>query len=287
LEGKSIIIGSPEVAGHYVQCWPDIVSVPGRELRPYRPISSSGCKQYGIVKSTIIAPEICISFAGNDILHATKLFRELYDRRSFSRQDVVNLAYENHQKAPKNAIEYIVSSFENSKLQIDSVKESEICEDCASAWIGSKIAFDAFQEERHSTYPKGKPIHTYTAGAFSNVIDGCGDSSVGGFHIVVTYDSYNQTFCFQESKRLSALDQIVRPGESVVFDTSRESGGYSYEIMSPNIGCLLFVIDQMKSAVLFSRQHRCAEDSTNPNLFSLMLPMIVKQNENGSWMRCY
>ena len=34
---------SPEVAGHYVQCWPDIVSVPGRELRPYRPVSSSGC----------------------------------------------------------------------------------------------------------------------------------------------------------------------------------------------------------------------------------------------------
>ena len=31
------------MAGHYVQCWPDIVSVPGRELRPYRPVSSSGC----------------------------------------------------------------------------------------------------------------------------------------------------------------------------------------------------------------------------------------------------
>ncbi len=244
-------------------------------------------EQYGIVKSTIIAPEICISFAGNDILYATKLFRKLYDRHSFSRQDVVSLAYEIHQSAPNDAIEFIISSFEDGKLQIDSIKEGGICEDCPSAWIGSQVAFSAFQEERLNTYPKGKPIHEYTYGAFSNVVAGCGDSSVGGFHIVVTYHSDNQTFCFQESKRLYALDQIVKLGEAAIFDTSRESGGYSCEIISPSIEYLLFVIDQMKPAILFSRQHRCAEDSTNKSLFSLMLPIVIMQNENGAWNRCY
>ena len=244
-------------------------------------------EQYGIVKSTIIAPEICISFAGNDILYATKLFRKLYDRHSFSRQDVESLAYEIHQSAPKDAIEFIISSFEDGKVQIDSIKEGEICEDCPSAWIGSQVAFNAFQEERFSTYPKGKTVHEYTYSAFSNIITGCGDSSVGGFHIVVSCDSYNHTFHFQESKCLRALDQLVHPGESVIIDISRESGGYSYGIISPSIEYLIFVIDQMEPAILFSRQHRCVEDSTNKNLFSLMLPMVVKHDENGSWIRCY
>ncbi len=244
-------------------------------------------ERYGIVKSTIIAPEICISFAGNNILYATKLFRKLFDIHSFSRQDVVNLAYEIHQSAPQDAIEFIISSFEDGKLQIDSIKEGKICEDCPSAWIGSQLAFNAFQTERHSAHPKGKSLHEYTFDAFSNAVEGCGDSSVGGFHIIVTYDSYNQTFCFQESKRFCALDQIVHLGESIIFDTSRESGGYSYEIISPGIEYLLFIIDQMKPAILFSRQHRCTEDSENNNLFSLMLPMVVTQNENGTWSRYY
>lgn len=85
-------------------------------------------EQYGIVKSTIIAPEICISFAGNDILYATKLFRKLYDRQSFSRQDVVSLAYEIHQSAPNDAIDSLfqVLKMENCRLiqlkKVESVR---------------------------------------------------------------------------------------------------------------------------------------------------------------------
>ena len=67
----------------------------------------------------------------------------------------MSLAYEIHQSAPNDAIEFIISSFEDGKLQIDSIKEGGICEDCPSAWIGSQVAFSAFQEERLNTYPKG------------------------------------------------------------------------------------------------------------------------------------
>ena len=198
----------------------------------------------------------------------------------------MSLAYEIHQSAPNDAIEFIISSFEDGKLQIDSIKEGGICEDCPSAWIGSQVAFSAFQEERLNTYPKGKPIHEYTYGAFSNVVAGCGDSSVGGFHIAVAYNYSKSSFQYQESKSFTALDQIVRPGESVIFDTSREAGGYSFETVSSDIQNVVFIVDQMQPAILYSRQFRGdKKDSENKNLFSLMLPMLILQDKNGQWIQ--
>ena len=46
-------------------------------------------------------------------------------------------------------------------------------------------------------------------------------------------------------------------------------------------------IDQMEPMILFSRGHRLLEsNSNNPNLFGLMLPMLVMQKENGEIVRC-
>ncbi len=242
--------------------------------------------QYGIVKSTIVAPEACISFAGNNLLYATELFRKLCEKGSFLRKDIMKLAYEIHNSAPENDIEFIISTYENGRLHIDSIKDKKVNENCPFDWIGSYEAFVAFQKQKNSTYPKGKPIHEYTYGAFSNVVAGCGDSSVGGFHIAVAYNYSKSSFQYQESKSFTALDQIVRPGESVIFDTSREAGGYSFETVSSDIQNVVFIVDQIQPAILYSRQFRGdKKDSENKNLFSLMLPMLILQDKNGQWIQ--
>ena len=73
-------------------------------------------KHYGIVKNTIICPEYSISFAGNNIFYASKLFRRLYEKKCFSRDEVIDLAYEIHKNAINQSdIEFIICSCENSK----------------------------------------------------------------------------------------------------------------------------------------------------------------------------
>ena len=49
---------------------------------------------------------------------------------------------------------------------------------------------------------------------------------------------------------------------------------------------LILRIDQMESALLFSRRHRMDDkDIKNPQLFSLMLPMLIRKDSNGNWIR--
>ena len=86
--------------------------------REYRLVS-----QYGIVKSTICNPQLCISFAGKNILYAAKLFRELAGMESFELSDVSELALIVHQKAASlNDIEFIIAYYYDEQLHLDCVK---------------------------------------------------------------------------------------------------------------------------------------------------------------------
>ena len=45
-------------------------------------------------------------------------------------------------------------------------------------------------------------------------------------------------------------------------------------------------IDQMESVILYSRRLRVDNrDMNNPQLFSLMLPMLIREDGNGGWKR--
>ena len=68
---------------------------------------------------------------------------------------------------------------------------------------------------------------------------------------------------------------------------SEQDGGYSYEILHQDIENVLFIIDQMNPAVLYSRRFRVNDnDVKNPNLFGLMMPMLVEIKDNGNLVRC-
>ena len=240
--------------------------------------------KYGIVKTTIICPEISISFAGNDIFRASLLFHRLFEKKTFTTNEVVDMAYETHMEGDINGIEFIVASCENNVLSLHCIKEHSIDRDCQFAWIGSPVAFQEFQEKRLK-FNEGKASDR-TSTAFLDVVQGCSDKSVGLFHITAGYYPFEKSIRYRECKVLqSSKQQNVLLGDAIRFFLNPADGGFSYEQIPISCEELMLQFDQMDPAVLYSRRLRITNsDLKNDQLFSLMLPMLIKE-ENGSWMR--
>lgn len=233
--------------------------------------------KYGLVKSTIVCPELCISFAGNNIAYAAKLLNKLFDLRSFEVEDVSKYALEIHREtANQNEIEFIITYISSGKIHIDCIKNGIVSRDLQLAHIGSEDAFKDFQRMRIGASVK-------TEQAFLDTVNGCSDDSVGGRVIEVKYNHNDNSFVYNWKRGFcsSKLHTVVQ-GETIKFYNSVEDGGYSYEVDQIDIGNVLYDIDQMMPAILYSRKYRInLEDINNPNLTGLMLPMLVVINDNG------
>lgn len=133
-------------------------------------------QKYGIIKSTIICPEFCISYAGNNAFLASKLFYKLYEMKEFFREDVLREAYDVHITAKEPSdIEFIICSIEEGLLHIDCIKDNKLSKDVPSAWLGSFEAFNSFQGYRLKSR---QPIQNNSSQAFREVVSGCGDDTV-------------------------------------------------------------------------------------------------------------
>lgn len=243
--------------------------------------------KYGIVKISILGTTISIAFAGNKIFLAAKLFSQLYELKTFTIEEAVERAYDIHSSAKNpSEIEFIICSADDNVLRIDCIKDGEVQYDCSSAWLGSYKAFREFQRIRVSDPTKS--LTEMTESAFESVVQGGVDDSVGKFYISASYRPDLKCFWYLERFALhSVKEQTVIVGEAVKFFLDPTDGGYSYRLIPCGVDSLLMNIDQMEPMILFSRARRLSEtDSKNLNLFGLMLPMLVKQKENGEIVRC-
>jgi len=239
-------------------------------------------EKYGIIKSTIICPEFCISYAGNNAFLASKLFYKLFEMKEFFREDVLREAYDVHIAAKNPSdIEFIICSAEEGSLHIDSIKDNKLRKDVPSAWLGSFEAFNCFQGYRLKSKA---PIQNNSSQAFREVVSGCGDETVGGFPIAIQYYHSDNSFEYvEEYGFISNKEQVILPGEDIVFYTSARDGGMSYRTIPMGVGSVIFDIDQMQNAILYSRDHRYDNKlDTGEHLFGIMLPMEIMQ-ENNVW----
>lgn len=239
--------------------------------------------RWGIIKSTICNQNLCITFAGNNIMYAAKLFQKLAEK-PFEYNDVVKYAFEIHKGAADiNDIEFLIVFYDNGRFQIDCVKEGKTEIDCKSAWIGSHEAYEAFQQFRLNNNSGTEPASRYTSLAFADVVAGCKDSSVGGFPIKVQYNDEQKTFSFSNFySAISAKEQFIEVGGTIKFFLSARDGGFSYEVISDSLSTVLISVDQLEHMILYSRDHRAAPiPADDPTLFGLMLPMRVSRNDKG------
>ena len=244
-------------------------------------------KKYGIVKFSILGETMSIAFAGNKVFLASKLFFQLYEMKTFSVEEAIEKAYAIHSSTSNYSdIEFIICSADDGVLRIDCIKDGGVQNDCSSAWLGSYDAFREFQRIRTSDISKTST--EMTDYAFDSVVQGCKDDSVGLFHISASYLPDRKCFWYSEkSGYYSGKEQIVKPRETIKFFLDPKDGGFSYYQYPCNLESLILKIDQMEPMVLYSRGHRLSEsDHNNLNIFGLMLPMLIKQKENGEIVRC-
>ena len=261
------------------------------KVSPHRTIGAGVSKElqdqlqkYGFIKSTIICPEFCISYAGNDAFLASKLFHKLYEMKTFFREDVLAEAYRVHLAAKDSSdIEFIICSIEEDSFYIDCIKDHKIHKDVPSAWIGSFKAFSSFQGYRLNSK---ESVQSRTASAFKTVVSGCGDDTVGGFPIAVQYYNYDKSFEYvEEYGFVSGKEQVVSPGENLNFYTSARDGGMSYRTIPMGVGSVILDIDQMPSSILYSRNHRYDNKvDMGEHLFGIMLPMEIIEDGESGWI---
>ena len=241
--------------------------------------------KYGMVKTTILCPEISISFAGNNIYLASKLFGEMAKKVFFSTMDVIDCAKRIHLNANADEIEFIVMSCEDGCMSLWCIKNRRVYSNVQSCWIGSNKAFNEFQKERLSNND-GKASDRTTM-AFTKVVQSGVDECVGGVPVVAGYDINIGGIAFSYNYSLySVKEQVVAPHDVMKYYLASEDGGFSYHQIPVSCEEVMVVIEQMKPAILYSRSKRCKkEDSDNPQLFGLMLPMLIVENEDGVWRR--
>ncbi len=206
--------------------------------------------------------------------------------------EVSDLALSIHRGASsRNDIEFIVSSYQNDTVHIDCIKDNTIYKDVPNAHIGSEDAFRHFQELRIRSDNANRvheSVYKRTTRSFQSVVDGGIDDTVGGITVSVIFNYQDKSFIYGWERALyTSKPQIVKPGEALSFHLSASDGGYSHEIVPIDLQNVLCVVDQMNPCILYSRNFRLdSSDIENPHLSGLMMPMLVKINEKGEYVRC-
>lgn len=174
-------------------------------------------EKHGIHKSVLVAPNCCVSFAGNNILHANRLIAEVSEWGQCEFDQIVQKALEIHCEAKINEIEFILCYVEGGENRIVCIKDKK-AEECECAWIGSQYAFRRLQELRHMNEEKksGKSLFSL----FCDAVDTCGDSAVGGYCTYLT--SIDDKFQYPEIT-ISGR-QTVRPQQNLDFYGSIPEG---------------------------------------------------------------
>ncbi len=230
--------------------------------------------KYGLIKSVIVGPKCCVSFAGNNIAHAHKLLSQLYYKGMFSEDELLELALNIHHNAPVDDIEFIIAiADEEDETELVCIKDGEIRRNCISAWIGSQRAFSCMQE-----YRLGKPENSKLyATAFDHAMRCCGDDSVGGFSISVKYDSSERQFiypCRLESEVVRA--QEVMSGMQVNLTGSAEEGACTL-YYHPSSEDFAIEISQANLTILYTKKYRLeSKDSFNPHTQHFLLPILIR-----------
>jgi hypothetical protein len=201
-------------------------------------------RQFGMIKNIIISHNFCISYAGNNIIHANNLLQRI---NHLSLHELLALALEENQKDIENGTEFIICYANCSVQNIYQIKNGK-CDDVPAAWIGSYDAFNYFQGVRNGAYgtdiksndPYGVELSFGTSpkscdeseyellfNAFHKTIFDCGDSTVGGFVVPVLFDLETNQFWYKGYIKSYSKMKKTPLGLSMPVYQGPESGSFS------------------------------------------------------------
>lgn len=137
----------------------------------------------GLLKTVILHPHICLSFAG-DSLHATNFLKRFMASsiQDWNTPRLIGELWRIHTDA-EMACEFILCESLERSPRITLIKGGNVSEDQSNAWIGDQLAFNHYQTSFHNS--DTAPLNVKMREAFRNVIDDATLPEVGHFHIEV------------------------------------------------------------------------------------------------------
>jgi len=138
----------------------------------------------GLLKSVILHPFICLSFAGN-VIPAQEAIASFFTNKISDLDSLLNMLLATHQKA-NQATDFGVASCINKQPRLFEIKNGTIVE-TSSFWLGDTDGFNHYQHEFH-TMNKSLSTQIKMREAFKNTLDSSDIKTIGDFHISASLD---------------------------------------------------------------------------------------------------
>ena len=233
-------------------------------------------ERYGMVKSLILSPTCCISFAGNNIFYVTKLLDHFANQGSFSEEYLCEKAFEIHCNALPNDIEFIICYIVNEEHHIVCIKNGKMECDCANAWIGSPKTFYELQRCRSEKMENNATnLHVTSADLFREAIRLTKDESVGKDIFIHTFVSSltNEFVYAYRLESFSEAQRLIPPGSNIPIIGTVAEGAFSVEYEETAENVIINVL-QANISILYTKKYRLDQfDVDNPNTKYFLLPI--------------
>ena len=234
--------------------------------------------RYGLVKSMIIAPKCCVSFAGNDIAYVHDLLTFIYTEKCFSEDQLLAKAFQLHTSAPKDAIEFLICTIDDvDEAHIYCIKGGKMERNCSQAWIGSPEAYNALQAQRDFSIPKSE--YRFSLSQFQTAIENSGDITVGGYITDIRYSDNIGGFLYSERMESHIeQQQIVQLGEPINIYGDVAEGGYLVHYPeSPSVFSLS--IEQGDLSIIYTNGTKYDEENSfNEYTKYFMIPILMRSS---------
>jgi len=250
-------------------------------------------KEFGLIKSIIISEKICVSFAGNTI----KMNELLSKINKLSLNQILKEALSIHTKAlilpEEEQIDFMVCYQDENTNYIYEIKKGT-CEEVNTSWLGSYDAFNFFQDtnlnNKMTRIKSNNPLGVeMTFGSekendqefdknfniFHKTINDCGDKNVGGFLIVVRFDSNKKSFYYDSySKSYNQLEKQVNNNFGLNIFQSSATGSFSI-LMYKSYSRVGLYIPQNQIGIIYNNYRDDGKDYLNSSTNYLFLPQVT------------
>lgn len=234
--------------------------------------------QYGLIKTLILNPTCCLSFAGNNIGYVYQLLNKFEDSDEFNEKAFCDSAYDIHKNAPTNDIEFIICYVKNNEQHIICIKNRQMVE-CENAWIGSAETFQIMQQYRMERMNNpGYGIGNDTAVFFKKALQTTKDETVGkeiNIKTIITSES-NSFFYASKFESFVERSRTIPPGKAIPLIDNAAEGGYTVEYYE-STDEVRIDFKQADFTILYTKRFRLAqEDIDNPRTRYFLLPIPIR-----------
>lgn len=223
-------------------------------------------KQIGLIKSVIVSPNIVVCYAGNNIDKAAELLREIKSIGNKLDQ-IIDVAYNIHEAAPVDDIEFIIGYCDKSRRELISIKNKQLVRNCKVAWIGSWDAYNEFKRMENeipdekikgrkaiASDKNGKmreePVNEELARIweleriFRKVVESGVDPTVGGMTVRIKVPESENTFQYMAGISIMSSNwpQQLESGDAITFYQGVEKGSFCCNIYQSksNFCCYIY-----------------------------------------------